>query len=103
MNRASRIPATPPSTRVLVLQVVVGMTFLLHGLDKLGDPAGAEQLFASLGIPAPDLLAPFVAVTELLLGGASPAVGIADAGRYSRDAPLDLPHRFLRRVSAVPS
>jgi hypothetical protein len=32
---------------------------------------------------------------------ASLAIGIAGAGRYSLDASLDLPPRFLRRVSAV--
>jgi putative oxidoreductase len=141
-------PTTLPSTGVLVLRVVVGVTFLLHGLDKLGDLSGAEQLFASLGIPAPGLMAPFVAVTEtvggvlliaglatplvgaalaidmlvalltahigqgffvrdggielaLLLGGASLGIGITGAGRFSLDASLDLPQRFIRRLRAV--
>ena len=68
---------------MLVLRVVVGVTFLLHGLDKLGDLAGTEQLFVSLGIPAPTLMAPFVAVTEavggvlLIAGLATPLVGTA--------------------------
>ena len=138
-------PTTLPSAGLLVLRVVVGVTFLLHGLDKLGDLAGAEQLFASLGIPAPGLTAPFVAVTEvaggllliaglatplvgaalaidmlvalltahlgqgffvrdggieltLLLGSASLGIGLAGAGRFSLDASLDLPQRFLQRV-----
>jgi putative oxidoreductase len=51
-----------------VLRVVVGVTFVLHGLDKLGDLSGAEQLFASLDVPAPGLTAPFVAVTEAVGG-----------------------------------
>ena len=135
---------------LLVLRVVVGVTFLLHGLDKLGDLSSAEQLFASLDIPAPGVAAPFVAVTEtvggvlliaglatplvgaalaidmlvalltahlghgffandggielvLLLGGASLGIGLAGAGRFSLDASLDLPQRFLQRVSAVSS
>jgi putative oxidoreductase len=72
-----------PSAGLLLLRVVVGVTFLMHGLDKLGDLAGAEQLFASLGIPAPGLMAPFVAVTEtvggalLIAGLATPLVGAA--------------------------
>jgi putative oxidoreductase len=87
MNRADRAkltnPTTLPSAGLLVLRVVVGVTFVLHGLDKLGDLSGAEQLFASLGIPAPGLMAPFVAVTEtvggvlLIAGLATPLVGAA--------------------------
>jgi putative oxidoreductase len=141
-------PTTLPSAGLLVLRVIVGVTFVLHGLDKLGDLSSAEQLFASLGIAAPGLMVPFVAVTEivggvlliaglatplvgaalaidmlvalltahlghgffardggielvLLLGGASLGIGLAGAGRFSLDASLDLPQRFLRRVSAV--
>jgi len=37
----------------------------------------------------------------LLLGGAGLGVGLAGAGRFSLDASLDLPQRFLRRVRAV--
>jgi putative oxidoreductase len=121
-------PTTLPSAGVLVLRVVVGVTFVLHGLDKLGDLAGAEQFFASLDIPAPGLTAPAVAVTEivggvlliaglatplvgaalaidmlvaLLLGGASLGIGLAGAGRFSLDASLDVPQRFLQRVRGV--
>jgi putative oxidoreductase len=150
-HRARRLNRTTlRSTGLLVLRVVVGVTFLLHGLDKLGDLAGTEQLFASLGIPGPALMAPLVAVTEavggvlliaglatplvgaalaidmlvalltahlgegffvrdggieltLLLGGASLGIGLVGAGRFSLDALLDLPERFLRRVRAVSS
>jgi putative oxidoreductase len=69
-------PTTLPAAGVLVLRVVVGITFLLHGLDKLSDLAAAEQFFASLGIPAPGLMAPFVAVTETV-GGVLLVVGLA--------------------------
>jgi putative oxidoreductase len=71
---------------LLVLRLVVGITFLLHGIDKLGDIAGTEQLFASLDIPAPAVMAPFVAVTEtvggvlLIIGLATPLAGVALAG-----------------------
>jgi putative oxidoreductase len=150
-HRARRLNRTTlRSTGLLVLRVVVGVTFLVHGLDKLGDLAGTEQLFVSLGIPAPALMAPLVAVTEavggvlliaglatplvgaalaidmlvalltahigqgffvrdggieltLLLGGASLGIGLVGAGRFSLDASLDLPERFLRRVHAVSS
>ncbi len=138
---------TLPSAGLLILRLVVGLTFLLHGLDKLGDLAAAERFFASLDIPAPQLAAPFVAVTEtgggvlliaglgtplvaaalginmlvalvtahddlvffvgdggieleLLLAGASFAIALSGAGRFSADSALDLPRRAARRVGA---
>jgi putative oxidoreductase len=60
----------------LVLRLVVGATFLLHGVDKLADPAGTERFFASLGIPAPGMMGPFVSVTETV-GGALLIAGVA--------------------------
>ena len=59
---------TLPDVGLLSPRIVVGVTFLLHGLDKLGDLAGAEQLLASFGIPAPGLMAPVVGVTETVGG-----------------------------------
>jgi putative oxidoreductase len=76
-------PTTVASTGMLVLRAVVGVTFLAHGLDKLGDPNAAEHFFASLGIPLPGVMAPFVAVTEtvggllLIAGVATPLVAVA--------------------------
>jgi putative oxidoreductase len=73
--------STIESAGLLVLRSVVGLTFLLHGLDKLADLAATERFFASLSIPAPGLAAPFVAVLEtgggvlLLAGAATPLVG----------------------------
>ena len=131
-------PTTVHDAGLLVLRLVVGVTFLLHGLDKLGDLAGTEEFFASLGIPAAGFMAPFVSATEtvggllliaglatplvglalagdiavalatahidqgffaadggmelvLLLGGASAALALTGAGRFSADAAFDLP------------
>jgi putative oxidoreductase len=84
--RLERAIAVAPSAGLLVLRLVVGMTFLLHGLDKLGDASGTEQFFASLSIPAPGVTGPVVALTEttggllLLAGLATPLAGIALAG-----------------------
>ena len=70
----------------LILRVVVGATFLIHGLDKLIDLSAAESYFASLDIPAPGLMAPFVAITETVGGGllvvglTTRPVGLALAG-----------------------
>jgi putative oxidoreductase len=148
MNGGLTNSTTLPSTGLLVLRVVVGGTFVAHGVDKLNDLSGTEQFFASLDIPAPGLAAPFVSVTEtvggllligglatplaaaalatdmlvailtahigegffaadggielpLLLGGASAAIGLAGAGRFSLDATLDLPRRFVQRIRVV--
>lgn len=101
---------TMVSAGLLVLRLVVGVTFLLHGLDKLGDLAGTERFFASLDIPAPGLMAPFVALTEtvggllLIAGLATPLVGVAlavdmlvalvtahiDEGFFVRDGGIEL-------------
>ena len=71
---------------LLLLRLVEGATFLIHGVDKLVDLAAAERYFASLGIPAPALMAPLVGVTEtaggllLIAGLATPLAGLALAG-----------------------
>jgi putative oxidoreductase len=78
--------ATLRDAGLLMLRVIVGGTFLVHGIDKLIDLSATESYFASLDIPAPGLMAPFVAVTEtaggalLLLGLATRLVGPALAG-----------------------
>ena len=71
---------------LLLVRAVVGVTFLLHGLDKLGDLNGTEQFFDGLGIPAPALMAPLVAVLEtaggiaLIVGAITPVFALALAG-----------------------
>ena len=60
--------STRTDLALLAVRIVVGLTFLMHGLDKLGDLSGAEQSFDKLGIPAPGLMAPFVAALETVGG-----------------------------------
>ena len=69
-------PATLQSAGLLVLRLVVGTTFLVHGLDKLGDLSSAEQFFAAQSIPAPGVMAPVVGATETV-GGLLLIVGLA--------------------------
>ena len=72
-----------PGAGLAVLRLVVGVAFLLHGIDKLGDLSATEDLFVSLDIPLPGLMAPFVALTEtvggllLIAGLATPLAGMA--------------------------
>jgi putative oxidoreductase len=80
---STRTDSSLPDVALLLLRLVVGVTFLLHGIQKLDDLTGIEQFFASLGIPAPELMSPLVAVTEtaggllLIAGLATPIVGAA--------------------------
>jgi putative oxidoreductase len=65
---------------------VVGITFLVHGLDKLLDLSGAERVFASYSIPAPGVMAAFVGIVEtgggllLIAGLATRLAGAVLAG-----------------------
>jgi putative oxidoreductase len=52
----------------LVVRLAVGLEFFGSGLGKLGKLSGFIQYFRSLGIPAPEIQAPFVAATELVCG-----------------------------------
>ena len=52
----------------LVVRLAVGLEFFGSGLGKLGKLGGFTQYFRTLGIPAPEIQAPFVAATELVCG-----------------------------------
>jgi putative oxidoreductase len=71
---------------LLLVRAVVGITFLLHGLDKFSDMAGTQQGFDGMGIPLADVAAPFVASLEvaggvaLILGALTPIFALALAG-----------------------
>jgi putative oxidoreductase len=52
----------------LVVRLSIGLEFFGSGLGKLGKLAGFVEYFRSLGIPAPELQAPFVAGMELVCG-----------------------------------
>jgi putative oxidoreductase len=60
----------------LAVRVAIGLEFFGSGLGKLGRVSGLIQFFRSLGIPGPEILAPFVASTELVCGVLI-AVGLA--------------------------
>jgi uncharacterized membrane protein YphA (DoxX/SURF4 family) len=63
------LDASAPREVVLV-RIVVGCVFLSEGIQKFlyPDALGVGR-FAKIGIPAPQVLAPFVGVVEIVCGG----------------------------------
>lgn len=52
----------------LLIRLIVGWVFLASGLIKFLYPNQGVGRFTKLGIPAPDILAPFVGVVEIVAG-----------------------------------
>ena len=64
-----RLSATSPDRAVILIRAMVGAVFISEGCQKLLFAAqlGAGR-FAKLGLPYPNLLGPFVGVTEIVCG-----------------------------------
>ena len=62
---------------MLVLRVVVGLTFAMHGWQKFSEftIAGTQAAFRSLGVPLADIAAPGLATLELV-GGIALILGV---------------------------
>ncbi|SFT70525.1 putative oxidoreductase [Actinopolyspora lacussalsi subsp. righensis] len=75
------MPQLPTAVRDLALllgRVVLGIVFIVHGLQKLTQwgISGTAESFAGMGIPAPGLSAWFAALVETL-GGIALILGVA--------------------------
>ncbi len=76
MSSLQRLAHTTAPASVVLIRVVVGMVFLTEGIQKFLYPGelGVGR-FVKIGIPAPEILAPFVGVVEIV-GGALLIVGL---------------------------
>ncbi len=70
-ERLSRYSEYAPS----IVRLTVGLIFLAHGWGKFTNLQAIGQMFGSMGMPAPTLMAGFVAAVELL-GGIALILGI---------------------------
>lgn len=70
MNLLKCFASTRAPASVLLIRVMVGAVFLTEGIQKFlyPDELGVGR-FIKIGIPAPEVMAPFVGVVEILCGG----------------------------------
>jgi putative oxidoreductase len=64
-----RLIETNAPRSVVLIRIVVGAVFLSEGIQKFLYPAeNAAGRFARIGIPAPDVMGPFVCLVEVVCG-----------------------------------
>lgn len=69
MILAERSAPTRAPAAVLLIRLMVGAVFLSEGIQKFLFPAAlGVGRFATIGIPAPQLMAPFVGAVETICG-----------------------------------
>jgi putative oxidoreductase len=68
-NRILRLMNSKAPSSIILVRVAVGVIFISEGIQKFiyPDKLGVGR-FIKIGIPAPDILAPFVATNEILFG-----------------------------------
>jgi uncharacterized membrane protein YphA (DoxX/SURF4 family) len=106
MSLLRRAVATSAPAAVVLIRLTVGPVFLSEGAQKFLFPAevGAGR-FAKIGIPSPELTAPFVGGVEIVCGAlvllglftrlaAVPLVVVMLAAILSTKAPILLGHGF---------
>jgi uncharacterized membrane protein YphA (DoxX/SURF4 family) len=69
LNLKRAIASTNAPAAIILIRLMVGGVFLSEGVQKFLLPAelGAGR-FAKIGIPAPDVMGPFVGVVEIVCG-----------------------------------
>jgi uncharacterized membrane protein YphA (DoxX/SURF4 family) len=69
MTQRQNIIATIAPASVILIRLVVGGVFLSEGIQKFLYPAeNGVGRFTKIGIPAPEVMAPFVGVVEIVCG-----------------------------------
>lgn len=69
MNWLFKLIETSAPAAVILIRLMVGGVFLLEGIQKFLYPAeNGSGRFAKIGIPAPDVMAPFVGIAEIVCG-----------------------------------
>src|SRR5215813_5074298 len=69
MNLRQNIIATSAPASVILIRLVVGGVFLSEGIQKFLYPGeNGVGRFTKIGIPAPEVMAPFVGVVEIVCG-----------------------------------
>jgi uncharacterized membrane protein YphA (DoxX/SURF4 family) len=69
MSLLQKITTTDAPASVILIRIAVGSVFLSEGIQKFINPGevGAGR-FAKIGLPNPDMLAPFVGSFEIICG-----------------------------------
>ena len=69
MRLRQRILATSAPAVVIIIRLVVGAVFLSEGIQKFLYPADVGVgRFTKIGLPSPEMLAPFVGIVEIICG-----------------------------------
>lgn len=69
MNLIDNLTRTTAPTSIILIRLMVGAVFVSEGIQKFlfPDEIGSGR-FAKIGLPAPEILAGFVGVTEIICG-----------------------------------
>jgi putative oxidoreductase len=72
-----RVIGIDPAWGITIVRFSTGLIFVVHGAQKFaGGLGGVTAFFAKIGIPAPGVMGPFVAILEIV-GGVLLIVGLA--------------------------
>jgi putative oxidoreductase len=116
MGSLQRIMTTTAPASLILIRIAVGSVFLSEGIQKFLFPNElAVGRFVRIGIPAPEVMAPFVGVVEIVCGSliilgfltrlaAIPLIINMCVALISTKIPILLGHGFWRfSVSKLPS